>query len=154
MRVLLATYGVGYLERNAPYHPHHNASVESSIYVLKLKVAAILSDANLSPHHHWPDALLHAACVLNVTPRRSLDGKSPYELVHGRLPDLRHFKRYGCVAWALKLGVAKDKVTFLGNNHIECMYIGVGERHGQRGAMFMLPDGRRLVALIAAAARR
>jgi len=145
VRALCATYGVAFTRRNAPYHPHHNATVETSIGLLKQKTAALLASAQLPPTHHWPDALLHAAAVLNVTPRRSLQWRSSYELVHGRAPDLRHFRRYGCVAWVLKLGSTKDKGGFLNANHIECMYIGVGERHGQRGAMFLLPNGKRIV---------
>jgi hypothetical protein len=144
VRALCATYGVGFTRSNAPYHPHHNDGVESAIYLLKRRTIAILSSAGLSPQHSWPDALMHAADILNITPRDSLGGASPWQRVHGRPPDLRHFRRYGCVGWVLSLGAYKTR-GFLHSNTIECMYIGTGLRRSQLGAMFLLPDGKRIV---------
>jgi hypothetical protein len=40
--------------------------------------------------------------------------------VHGRKPDLRHFKRYGCAAWVLKRGSYKEK-GILRDNSLSCM---------------------------------
>ena len=141
---VVAEYGVGFQRVNAPHHPHHNAHVESSIYVIKRIAERLIHDSGLDAVRIWPYAVLHAVDIGNVKPRKSLDDASPYARVHGKEPDLRHFKRFGCTAWVLALGSYKDKGFFRGNT-IPCTYVGTGMRRNQLGAMFLLADGRSIV---------
>lgn len=58
----------------------------------------MLLDANL-PKFLWPLALRHAAYLKERSPAKRLKGKTPYELWHGKKPDLSHLKVFGSVAY-------------------------------------------------------
>ena len=146
LQALRREYGIPFTKYNAPYHPHHNGRVESFIALLKRRTARICEAAHLDPVTHWPDALLHAIDVLNVTPRRSLGGISPLERLHGKAPCLKFFRRFWCEAYILPLGSYKLR-GILASNYIKCAYIGTGLRKQQTGALFLLPDGRRIVTV-------
>ena len=45
-----------------------------------------------------------AVHLLNRSPTRSLQGKTPYEAWHGRTPAVSHLKTFDCVAYTKGLG--------------------------------------------------
>ena len=45
-----------------------------------------------------------AVHLLNRSPTQSLQGKTPYEAWHGRMPVVSHLKTFGCVASTKELG--------------------------------------------------
>jgi hypothetical protein len=45
-----------------------------------------------------------AVHLLNRSPTRSLQGKTPYEAWHGQKPAVSHLKTFGCVTYANDLG--------------------------------------------------
>lgn len=51
------------------------------------------------PKHFWSYVVLHAAYLINMVPSKVLDDKTPYEVLHGSLPDLSQLK--DLVAYAL-----------------------------------------------------
>jgi hypothetical protein len=39
-----------------------------------------------------------AVYILNRSPTRDVDGKTPYEAWHGETPAVHHFRTFGCIA--------------------------------------------------------
>ncbi|CCO34485.1 hypothetical protein BN14_08585 [Rhizoctonia solani AG-1 IB] len=49
---------------------------------------------------YWGYAILHAANVSNVTPKRFLNGQTPEEVFTGKKPNVSRLQIFGCKAWA------------------------------------------------------
>ncbi|GBN10131.1 Copia protein, partial [Araneus ventricosus] len=47
----------------------------------------------------WAEAIANANYTKNRLPSKSLQGKSPYELWHGKVPNIGYFKTFGCKAF-------------------------------------------------------
>ena len=47
----------------------------------------------------WAEAIGVAAHVLNCSPRKGLDWRTPYELLYGRIPEVSYLRVFGCRAW-------------------------------------------------------
>ncbi|GBN86016.1 Retrovirus-related Pol polyprotein from transposon TNT 1-94 [Araneus ventricosus] len=47
----------------------------------------------------WAEAIANANYTKNRLPSKSLQGKSPYELWHGKVPNIGYFKTFGCEAF-------------------------------------------------------
>lgn len=61
----------------------------------------------LSAHHHsgyprsfWGYAILNSTYIRNLLPSAAIDGKTPFELFYGSLPDVSHLRPFGCLAYA------------------------------------------------------
>ena len=50
------------------------------------------------PKKYWPEAVLHANYLRNLSPVDSLQ-TTPFEAATGRIPDLSHFRVFGCKVW-------------------------------------------------------
>ncbi|KAK1648208.1 hypothetical protein QYE76_066013 [Lolium multiflorum] len=50
------------------------------------------------------EAVLTAVYILNRSPTKALDGRTPYEAWHGRKPAVSHLRVFGCLAFAKELG--------------------------------------------------
>jgi hypothetical protein len=53
------------------------------------------------PHRLWPHIVSHATRLLNRIPVQRKDWRTPFEIVHGRQPDLSHLKIIGSRAYVL-----------------------------------------------------
>jgi len=82
--------------------PNHNPLAEAAFWKIKAMVRAMLADSGM-PRSHWAAAALQAVYTINRTPKRRQGkvGMSPYEMLHGRKPDLTKIKLFGCRASAL-----------------------------------------------------
>ena len=67
--------------------PEQNGIAERLNCTLVKKSRAMLIELNL-PKSLWGYAILHANYIKNHTHTRSLPDKTPYEMVHGRKPNL------------------------------------------------------------------
>ena len=47
----------------------------------------------------WAEAMGTVAHILNRSPRKNLDWRTPYELFYGRALDISYFRIFGCRAW-------------------------------------------------------
>ena len=61
--------------------------------------------ASKLPQDMWPEIVKAAIYLLNRTPIKNKNWKTPFELGTGRKPQLGHLRIYGCRAYAHKLGV-------------------------------------------------
>ena len=63
-------------------------------------VRTILHDSGL-PKNLWREALLHVVWVKNRSATRALDGKTPYEMLYGKKPNLGNLSCWGAKCWIL-----------------------------------------------------
>ena len=52
------------------------------------------------PTIYWGEAVKTVVHLLNCSPIKALDGKTPYEAWHGRKPVVSHLRVFGCLAFA------------------------------------------------------
>jgi hypothetical protein len=88
--------------------PEQNPYSERSGALITRKMRLLMADSGL-PHHLWPEAANAAIYILNRTPNRQLQWKTPYEALYKALsekpgympskPDLSNLKRYGSRAY-------------------------------------------------------
>lgn len=81
---------------SCPYQPEQNAVVERKHQHL-LNVARSLLFQSKVPIQFWGECLATATFLINQVPTPSLKDKSPYELLHNKLPDYNSFKVFGCL---------------------------------------------------------
>ncbi len=63
---------------SAAYHPEGHGAVEVAMYAIAQTLRAFSNT-----HAEWPELLGPVAFVLNTNPSRTLDGLTPFEVVHG-----------------------------------------------------------------------
>ena len=91
---------------SAPYTPEQNGSAERSGGVIIQRARAMRVYARL-PEDLWPEIVPAAAYILNRTPNRQLDWKTPIEVLHQlvKLPrsplSIAHLRVYGARAYPL-----------------------------------------------------
>jgi hypothetical protein len=69
-----------------------------------------LFQANL-PKQFWSYAVSHAVYLINRIPSPVLNNKSPYFLVHQKLPDLTHLRIFGTLVYAITLQNQRTKLA-------------------------------------------
>jgi hypothetical protein len=134
---ILVNSGITF-EPAPPYTQHKNGVSERMIQTLNSKARAMMLDAYLPPPF-WAE-MIETACYLHRrTPSRSLNGRSPYEVLHeaifmrdndSQLPDnqsfkppLDHLRRVGCVAWKVIPEEQRQDKKF-GSRSRRCMMLG------------------------------
>ncbi len=65
------------------------------IQTIVTKAQAMLIDSRL-PSEMWAEAIDTAVYLHARSPSRTLDYKSPYEVLYGHKPTLTHLRRFGC----------------------------------------------------------
>ena len=69
----------------------------------------------------WGKALAILIHVWNRCPTAALDNATPYELWHGRKPDVSHFQVWGSTAY---VHIQEDKCSTLHPHYEKCVFIG------------------------------
>lgn len=85
-------------EFTVPYNPHQNGVAERANRTILEKTRTMLLAANLKKSL-WPLAYLWAIQLKNQSPSFALPEVTPTQALHGRIPDLRHLRVFGCVAY-------------------------------------------------------
>ena len=92
-------------------------------------VRSMLADSRL-PHRFWAEALSTAAYLINRSPTKTLDGKTPFQAWYGKKPNVNHLRVFGCSAY---VHVPKDKRKKLDPKAEKCTLLGYGtSRKGYR----------------------
>jgi histone deacetylase 1/2 len=68
------------------------------------------------PFRFWSDAFSTACFLINRTPTRVLDMKTPLELLLNELPDYTFFKVFGCACWPHLRPYNKHKLEYRSKN--------------------------------------
>lgn len=92
----LSNHGIVH-QTSTPYTPEHNGMAERMNRTLVERARCMLFYANLEKRL-WAEALATAAYIINRSPTKPLEGKTPYELWKGKKPNLSHLKIFGSVA--------------------------------------------------------
>ena len=86
-------------ESTHPYSPQQNGVAERLNRTLLDKARAMMRDANL-PLRYWGEAMQTANYLRNRSPSKH-HGKTPYEVLFGRKPDVSHLRVFGCATSSL-----------------------------------------------------
>lgn len=116
-----------------PYTPEHNAIAERINRTLCDAARSLLIQASL-PSCLWPFALKHVIYVRNRV-QHFATGKSPFEVVTNRRPNLKHIRVFGCTAYVLQL----PRPSKFSNRAIEGVYLETVE-HGIFKVLVMEED--------------
>ena len=95
MKQLLSREGIIW-DPCQPHTPQQNGCAERVNQELKHKIRVNLLSAKM-PYSFWGHALNYVVFVYNRMPHSSNNFKSPFELVKGFAPSIKHVKRFGCL---------------------------------------------------------
>jgi hypothetical protein len=99
---------------SAPYTPEQNGSAERSGGVIIQRARAMRVHTSL-PEDLWPEIVPAAAYILNRTPNRQLDWKTPLEVLHQLIkiphssPSIAHLRVYEARAYPLIHKIPKSE---------------------------------------------
>ncbi|GKC66408.1 retrotransposon protein, putative, ty1-copia subclass [Tanacetum coccineum] len=119
-----------------PYTPQHNGVSERRNRTLLDMVQSMMNLTTL-PLSFWDYALESAARILNMVPTKKVD-KTPYELWHGKVPNLSYLKVWGCEAL-----VKRDTPDKLQERSVKCIFIGYPKE--TMGYYFYFPTENKIV---------
>ena len=87
---------------SAPYSPQQNGVVEQRNQTVVAMVRALLKQRGM-PTKLWGEAVVTAVHLLNRSPTKSLQGKTPYKAWHGRPPAVAHLSVFSCLCFVKEL---------------------------------------------------
>ena len=119
--------------------PQQNGVAERANRTIEEHVVAMLEESRLPPSF-LGQAVAAYVHIWNRCSTTSLDSKTPYELWHGKKPDVSHLRVWGCTAY---VHIQKDKRTGIRSHMEKCVFIGYPE--GYKGWMFYNPTTKRTV---------
>ena len=118
--------------QSIPRQPQQNGRAERFIRTIMDKAQALRFDACL-PESWWEFSVSHAVHLYNRTPVRRLKWKTPYELLHKKVPDISHLCVFGCGAYVyLPEEVRKNKLSPKSE-----LMVFLGYPEGMKGYLFM-----------------
>ncbi|KAL7284517.1 hypothetical protein ACG7TL_001808 [Trametes sanguinea] len=128
---LLKDKGIEILQ-SVPHQPQQNGRAERLMRTLSDKAEAMRFEACL-PQSWWEFAIEHAVHVYNRTPLRRHKWQTPYEVLNGEAPSIRHLRVFGCGAYVhLPPAIRPNKLSPKSELMV---YIGVAP--GGHGFRFM-----------------
>ena len=99
----------------------------------------MLSDANLS-EGFWGEAIATAAYISNLTPKLSLNNKTPEEIWNGKRPDISHLRIFGCKAM---VKVPDNQRSKIDKKSMESFMVGYA--HSQKAYRLWCPKLKKIV---------
>lgn len=115
----LSNHGIIH-QTSTPYTPQQNGLAERMNRTLVERARCMLFYANLEKKF-WAEAVATAAYVVNRSPTKSLEGKTPYELWKGKKPNLSHLKIFGSEAM---VHVPKEKRHKWDKKSVKMIFMG------------------------------
>uniref|UniRef100_A0ACD5Z1Q6 Uncharacterized protein n=1 Tax=Avena sativa TaxID=4498 RepID=A0ACD5Z1Q6_AVESA len=122
---------------SAPYSPQQNGVVERRNQTVVGMARSLLKQRGM-PAVFWGEAVVTAVYILNRSPIKALDGRTPYEAWHGRKPAVSHLRVFGCLAFAKELG----HIGKLDDRSIPGVFIGYAE--GSKAYRILDPKTQRV----------
>jgi transposase InsO family protein len=88
---------------SAPYSPQQNSVVERHNQTVVGMAQTLLKQREI-PAVFWGEAGVMAVYILNRSPTKALNSRTPYEAWHGRKSGVSHLQVFGCLAFGKELG--------------------------------------------------
>ena len=88
------------LQVTAPYSPSQNGVAERMNRTLVELARAMLTAAQL-PEFLWEPAVAHVAYLRNLSYTKPRVKATPYQIWHGRKPNVSHLCKFGTPVWVL-----------------------------------------------------
>ncbi|XP_018479287.1 uncharacterized protein LOC108850218 [Raphanus sativus] len=107
--------------------PQQNGRVERKHRHILNVSRALLFQSKL-PVKFWGEAVMTAAHVINRTPTKVLQGRSPYEILYGTKPQYEHLRVFGSLCYTHHRSRDRDK---FGPRSRRCIFVGYP--FGQKG---------------------
>ena len=79
---------------SVPFCPEMNGFVERANRTVLESAKSMIHGSNVNPKL-WAEACRTAVYILNRMPNDALEGKSPFEMLTGKVPDLHHVRIFG-----------------------------------------------------------
>ena len=83
-----------------PYAHQTNSTAERNIRSIVTMGRSMLHHARLDKRF-WAEAAMAAIYIKNRLPSPKSDNKTPYEMIHGVKPSIKHMRVFGCLAFVL-----------------------------------------------------
>jgi IS30 family transposase len=85
------------------YNPQQNGVIERRNQTVVGMARALLKQRGM-PAIFWGEVVVTAIYILNRSPTKALNGRTPYEAWHGRKPAVSHLRVFGCLVFGKELG--------------------------------------------------
>lgn len=121
-RLFLEKYGIQHQTTN-PYTPEQNGLAERMNRTLVEKAKCLILNSSLEKSF-WAEAVSTAAYIINRSPTRALEYKTPYEIWSGKKPNIENMKIFGCDAM---VHVPKEKRKKWDSKAIKMLFVGYCE---------------------------
>ncbi|KAJ0951185.1 putative RNA-directed DNA polymerase [Helianthus annuus] len=129
------------LETTCPHTPQQNGVVERKHRHLLDTARALRFEANL-PKRFWGECVLTAAYIINRLPSKTLDDKTPYEILYNQKPEYDHMRVFGCLTYFWSIETKGDKFEVRGRPGIF-----LGYPQGTKGyKIFDIQDKKMIVS--------
>jgi hypothetical protein len=123
-----------------PYTPQQNGVVERRNRTVVDMARSLLKSKNM-PGSFWGQAITMAVYLLNQAPTKAVNGKTPYEAIYGRKPNVSHLRTFGCVA---HVKTAEPHPSKLADRSTKMVFIGYERVSGTKAYRFYDPRTKHL----------
>jgi len=96
-------------ESSYTYTPQQNGILEHKHRHL-LEVSHALKFQTSIPENLWGDCIVTTAYLINRMPSHVLNGKTPFEMLYGRKPEIHHLRVFSCLYYVTMVG-PQDKMS-------------------------------------------
>lgn len=123
----------------APYTPQQNGVVERRNQTLMGMARSLLKHMHM-PNYLWGEAIRHTTYIINRLATRSLDSKTPYEMLREKKPNVSHIKVFGCLGYAKIEGPQLKKLDDRSR-----MLVHLGTEPGSKAYRLYDPSTRKVI---------
>lgn len=121
-QLFLEKFGIQHQTTN-PYTPEQNGLAERMNRTLVDRARCLILNSRLDKSF-WAEAVSTAAYIINRSPTKALDYKTPYEKWSGKKPNINNMRIFGCDAM---VHVPKAKRQKLDSKAVKMLFVGYCE---------------------------
>jgi hypothetical protein len=125
---------------STPYSPQQNGVVKRRNQTVVGIAQALLKQRGMHAVF-WGEAVVTAVYILNRSPTKALNGRTPYEAWHGRKPAVSHLQVFCCLAFGKELG----HISKLDDRSTTAVFIGYAE--GSKAYHILDPGTQRVCTM-------